>query len=407
MRLQRSRAFAGIILLAVFVVLAAQFPKAIDAQENDFWVYYRTSARILSGDWASIFNLIDRSLPYRYLPLTLPLIEPLARMSLETARGVWFVLMWVAFAGSAWALYSILKLLESRNAHWITALSFVLCLRYFMDSLVCGQPIGVFTLTTLLGIKFWIENKTQRSTLFFWVPALLKVLPGITILLLFASQLKKNLGRSVLLPSAGLIVTLFVALVGIVRMSVISLSLAFDRTMFFFHDWAYVLVNTGTFYAGDTSKSQSIRSLLLRLLNDGLAESIWKVSLIVVTAALTTLIVRAKDIAPTQKLTTGAIGGAFVVLWMTESLPYQFGFLLPAVALLIKEAIDQASKSALTLSVLFAIFCSFSGTSIIGFNAAEKIHQLSIPTLVCLILFGYVIRVFLKQANSALQPSGR
>jgi len=68
------------------------------AEYMDFDVYYKAAARLKAQAWENIYTLRDGTSPFRYAPPILPWLAPLAELTRDQAKLVFYAVQVACFA---------------------------------------------------------------------------------------------------------------------------------------------------------------------------------------------------------------------------------------------------------------------------------------------------------------------
>lgn len=128
------------------LVLALLFVQKISSKMPDFAVYWTAATRARQAE--PLYRPEDGHYQFKYLPAFAVLTLPLAAVSLETAKAIWFVVS-VALLGLLLAL-SVRLLPEERKRPWLlVALTLVIMAKFYGHELVLGQMNLLFTVIVL------------------------------------------------------------------------------------------------------------------------------------------------------------------------------------------------------------------------------------------------------------------
>jgi hypothetical protein len=132
---------AVLLVGAAALVLALLFAARVSHKMPDFAVYWTAAARARGAE--PLYRAEDGHYQFKYLPAFAVLTAPGARVSLETAKVVWFV-------GSVVLLVALISLSlailpQRRKADWVlVTLTVVVMLKFYGHELVLGQMNALF-----------------------------------------------------------------------------------------------------------------------------------------------------------------------------------------------------------------------------------------------------------------------
>ena len=138
----RRAALPAVLLAgAAALILAVLFAARVSHKMPDLAVYWTAAARARGAE--PLYRAEDGHYQFKYLPAFAVLTAPGARVSLETAKAVWFVAS-VALLVALVSL-SLAMLPERRKAEWVLAtLTVVVMLKFYGHELVLGQMNALF-----------------------------------------------------------------------------------------------------------------------------------------------------------------------------------------------------------------------------------------------------------------------
>lgn len=141
-----ARIRTAVLVALAALVLALLFVQKISSKMPDFAVYWTAATRARQAE--PLYRPEDGHYQFKYLPAFAVLTLPLAAVSLETAKAIWFVVS-VALLGLLLAL-SVRLLPEERKRPWLlVALTLVIMAKFYGHELVLGQMNLLFTVIVL------------------------------------------------------------------------------------------------------------------------------------------------------------------------------------------------------------------------------------------------------------------
>ncbi|MDP9323869.1 MAG: glycosyltransferase 87 family protein, partial [Acidobacteriota bacterium] len=138
----RRAALPAVLLAgAAALILALLFAARVSHKMPDLAVYWTAAARARGAE--PLYRAEDGHYQFKYLPAFAVLTAPGARVSLETAKAVWFVAS-VALLVALVSL-SLAMLPQRRRAGWVlVTLTVVVMLKFYGHELVLGQMNALF-----------------------------------------------------------------------------------------------------------------------------------------------------------------------------------------------------------------------------------------------------------------------
>ena len=140
---------AALLIAAVTLVLAILFIGKISRKMPDFAVYWTAASRASHAE--ALYRPEDGHYQFKYLPAFAVLTIPLAAVSLDTAKAVWFVTS-VALLVLLLAL-SLRLLPDRRRRAWVLiALTALVMLKFYGHELVLGQMNALFAVIVAVAV---------------------------------------------------------------------------------------------------------------------------------------------------------------------------------------------------------------------------------------------------------------
>jgi hypothetical protein len=131
----------ALLLVSAVVLLAFLFSTRISRKMPDLAVYWTAAARAQAAE--PLYRVEDGHYQFKYLPAFAVLASPAARVSLPTAKAVWFVASVLLVSGLV--ALSLAAIPEKRKSPWVLAgLTVLVMAKFYGHELVLGQMNGLF-----------------------------------------------------------------------------------------------------------------------------------------------------------------------------------------------------------------------------------------------------------------------
>ncbi|MEK6578615.1 MAG: glycosyltransferase 87 family protein, partial [Bdellovibrionota bacterium] len=347
---------------------------------TDFDVYYRAAVRTQTSQWATVYTLSDGASPFRYMPLTLPLLKPLAQMSLFTAKLTWFFLQVTFFSLGFLFLYRG-YIRQTQAPLWTLSLSVLFIFRLCLDTFTIGQVSSLMFLGFSLALYGILKKVPGTAALGLLIPTLFKVAPGFGYFYLLAVR-PSRWAKTLMTPLAVVSVLLFALylLVPDPKFTILTRLWA---------SWASIVAQDSVYYDAAHYGSQSLNSVLLRATNAGfiateISHWIHGAAAVLICAAIFVFwILRSPINAYSAGLSFSL--ALFANVWfMPETFKYSLTPLAIPVAFLL-----SAPKKGLAHSLILGfsfLTISFAGLDLVGSVIFFKIQRLSLPFFATLAL---------------------
>lgn len=389
-------AFAALVALVVLPLYAVKVHLKTDY--TDFLVYHRAAVRVLERMWGSVYNLGDGTSPFRYAPITLSFFAPFGTFTQSTAQLIWYFIQYSAFGGGLYLIYRTLLAVDPKRAKWATAVTFFFILRFCLDTFTIGQVSSLMFLGYCIGLYGFVSQRYFLSGSGLFVPTVFKIGPGISYLLFLFTRTHEKL-RAWLAPFLWTAVLTLIAVV------------AFGPRAFraLVEGWVFIVSKDDQYYDASHYGSQSLKSVLLRLVHSGFLSMTQESRILLTTSVLgcLALLVFWKIRKPTDPRARGIFFslGIFPYLWF---MPETFKYSLTTLALPIAFLLLSKKPSRLTrFSLAFMFF---------GVSAAAKdimpdalffgLQRASIPFIATIFLCAALIReALLDSRTSAEAPN--
>ncbi len=266
-RRARILRITGLILWALIAVLYAIKAYA-KLDYTDFDVYLRAATRAVNEQWQEVYSLNDGASPYRYLPFLLPYFLPFTWISPATAKVLWCLVQWLSFTGGFIFLYRVARTEDGRGktSRWglrsqlALGLGVLAGLRFVLDSLSIGQVAGPMFLGYCVALWAWVNRRPFAFGVALAIPALLKISPGVLLLLPLCKSaeyfLRALRGLLAVLFCSALLLAFWIALQ--------SSEPTFPLMSQLFHSWVEMVRLDSVYYDASHYGSQSLWSALLR-----------------------------------------------------------------------------------------------------------------------------------------------
>jgi hypothetical protein len=135
------RLVRALLVAGVAIALALLFVGRISRKMPDLAVYWTAASRALAAE--PLYRVDDGHYQFKYLPAFAVLAAPLATVSLETAKAIWFVTS-VGLLTALIAL-SFRFVPERRKPAWLlVAITLLVMLKFYAHELVLGQMNALF-----------------------------------------------------------------------------------------------------------------------------------------------------------------------------------------------------------------------------------------------------------------------
>lgn len=383
----------AITLFAFFLFFLAgvfsQYIRVNEHKQNDHWVYYRTAKRIDAKNVAEIYSLKDGAFPFRYSPPTLMLFSWMSFFSEINSRRVWLIIQSLFILASFPLIYRILLLINSPAPIYSIAFSFFLFYRYFLDSLYCGQVSGIVFFSFVFGLYFWVKDQKTLSNIGLLFLGALKIVPAFMLAINFLNTKTKKEFLS-LVTKLLLVIFLILLLYFVWFLAKFGFS---NVESFFsmFKTWITITLADRDYFDGSTSKSQALRGFLLRIFGENnKTEIAWKITSMISLLSLYFYWYKLKMDSIKIRIYSYLLGILSFVLFMPESLPYQYFKLLIPSIFIMNEFLVSSRKEYKAVLLFILVFCTLSTADLTGHYWADHVQSLSLPFLASLMM-GYLL----------------
>lgn len=259
-----NRVITSLAALAALIVLPLYAWKVQHKLDyTDFDVYYRAGLRANQGLWEQIYNQADGASPYRYAPVFLPFFALLALLPHDAAKLLWYFIQFGALVTSFELLSRAARLIPSIRHKGLerstAALSLFFVLRFWLDCFMIGQVSSIIFVSFVVGLMGWTLGRTFWASLGLFLPTTFKIGPGILLGLLTLqrpARFRASMG--------------WLGFLGLATFSLTALwlgSLATTRNLW--EAWIRTVRTDSSYFDASHYGSQSIKSALLRLANQG------------------------------------------------------------------------------------------------------------------------------------------
>jgi hypothetical protein len=201
------RVRAALLLAAVTLALAVLFVGKISRKMPDLEVYWTAASRASHAE--ALYRPEDGHYQFKYLPAFAVLTIPLAAVSLDIAKAIWFVTS-VALLGLLLAL-SLRLLPDRRRRVWVLiALTALVMLKFYGHELVLGQMNALFAVIVVVAI---LAARDGRETALGALVALAIVVKPYAVIFLPWLAARRQRASIIAVLAGGVIVALLPAVV--------------------------------------------------------------------------------------------------------------------------------------------------------------------------------------------------
>jgi len=202
------RRLASVLLIAgSAIVLAVLFVGRISGKMPDLAVYWTAAARARAAE--PLYRAADGHYQFKSLPAFAVLATPLSRVSLESAKAIWFVAS-VALLAALVAL-SLRFLPEERKPTWLLAgVTIVVMLKFYGHELVLGQMNALFAVIVAAAV---LAARTRHESAVGLLLALAIVIKPYAVIFLPWLLLRRRSGSIVAATTATVVALALPALV--------------------------------------------------------------------------------------------------------------------------------------------------------------------------------------------------
>ena len=195
------------LLAAVTLALAVLFVGKISRKMPDLEVYWTAASRASHAE--ALYRPEDGHYQFKYLPGFAVLTIPLAAVSLDIAKAIWFVTS-VALLGLLLAL-SLRLLPDRRRRVWVLiALTALVMLKFYGHELVLGQMNALFAVIVVVAI---LAARNGRETALGALVALAIVVKPYAVIFLPWLAARRQRASIIAVLAGGVIVALLPAVV--------------------------------------------------------------------------------------------------------------------------------------------------------------------------------------------------
>lgn len=154
------------------MVAVAAFGFGVRAGEmRDFEVYWTAAGR--AADAQPLYRADDGHYQFKYLPAFAVLTVPVASLTLDTAKALWFVVSVGLMIALLWLSVRILP--HRRRSVWLLVLvMFVVMAKFYGHELVLGQVNLLFAVVAAAGILALRHDRVAAATTLFIVAVVIK-----------------------------------------------------------------------------------------------------------------------------------------------------------------------------------------------------------------------------------------
>ena len=164
----RARAVLFSILLLAAAVAA--FTGRAQQKMRDFEVYWTAGARAAHAE--PLYRASDGHYRFKYLPAFAVAVSPLARVSLDTAKAIWFALSVACLVGFVAMSVGIVP--DAGPRARLAILTVVAMAKFFGHELVLGQANVLFGTISVAGLCALIRGRSSAAGLAFGVASAIK-----------------------------------------------------------------------------------------------------------------------------------------------------------------------------------------------------------------------------------------
>lgn len=219
---------------------------------SDFDIFYRAVVQFHEGEFRAIYAWHAGSSPYRYVPFSLLMLEPLAWLSLDNARVVWFALQYSSLVAALLLFQRTLRVFDQR-ATWICLLCVLCSFRGWIDACQSGQSTGFMLLAASAGLHAALNGSYIAMGAWTGFASALKVAPGIFFFPALFDSMRAF--RRVTAGCLGLVVLATAMLV---------LRVGVDETQKLHHGWIDTVAADDQYVKVGHINDQSLKGFLIR-----------------------------------------------------------------------------------------------------------------------------------------------
>jgi len=386
-------ALATIAALVVLPLYAVKVHLKVDY--TDFLVYHRAASRVLEEMWALVYSLGDGASPFRYVPILLPFFSLFGHFSLSTGQLIWYFIQYAAFAGGLYLIYRTLLAVDPKRAKVTTLITFFFILRFCLDTFTIGQVSSLMFLGYCIGLYGFVSERYFLSGSGLFVPTVFKIGPGISYLLFLFARTHEKV-RAWLAP------VLWTAALTLITL------IAYGGHAFrsLFEGWVFIVSKDDQYYDASHYGSQSLKSVLLRLVHSGflsMTQESWILLSTSVVGCLALLLFwRVRK--PTDARARGIFFslGIFPYLWfMPETFKYSLTTLaLPIAFLLLSRKPNRLTQFSLAL-MFFGV--SAAAKDIMPDALFFGLQRASVPFIATIFLCAALIREALLDSRTSAE----
>lgn len=385
---------------------------------TDFDVYYKAASRMAAGNWAEVYSLSDGASPFRYAPVTLPLLRPFAELSHDGAKMLWYALQYFWFSAGFYFLYLTLQRIlrhspsgptstgkptSGSDALWMTSLAFLFVLRFCLDCFTIGQVSSLLFMCFCASLYAWVSWKSSGAGTALLVPALVKIGPGFLYPLFLHSRPKARL-QAVTAP----------LLTSIIAVSLSALWIgSLSRNQFLWSHWSLMVRADSAYYDASHYGSQSVKSALLRMVNSHwislqTCHELYIFAAIVLCGSVLLFWMGRTPKRPMGRAATFALG-LFPYLWiMPETFKYSLTVLAIPASLLFADLLTQpyshtqaqSNRKTSIFALAVGILClSLAGKDILGDTLFFGFQKASLPLIATFLLGWATFKLAWKESR--------
>jgi predicted glycoside hydrolase/deacetylase ChbG (UPF0249 family) len=386
-------ALATIAALVVLPLYAVKVHLKVDY--TDFLVYHRAAIRVLGEMWALVYNLGDGTSPFRYVPITLPFFSLFGHFDLPTAQLIWYFVQYAAFAGGLYLIYRTLLAVDPKRAKVATLITFFFILRFCLDTFTIGQVSSLMFLGYCIGLYGFVSERYFLSGSGLFIPTVFKIGPGISYLLFLFARTHEKV-RAWLAP------VLWTAALTLITL------IAYGGHAFrsLFEGWVFIVSKDDQYYDASHYGSQSLKSVLLRLVHSGFLSMTQESWILLSTSVIgcLALLLFWRVRKPTDARARGIFFslGIFPYLWfMPETFKYSLTTLaLPIAFLLLSRKPNRLTQFSLAL-MFFGV--SAAAKDIMPDALFFGLQRASVPFIATIFLCAALIREALLDSRTSAE----
>ncbi len=400
-RLRRLTIALAWLLVAIAIPLYA-FKVHQKADYMDFDVYYKAATRLKAQDWENLYSLRDGTSPFRYAPPVLPWLAPLAQLTRDEAKLVFYAVQVACFALTFALIHAIVRATTGTGigtapgmrrrpkrtpgiAGWATAFSLLFVLRLCLDTFTIGQITPILLVLITASAWAWTTRLRGRahaglSAALLVPPALIKIGPAVLYGVFLSTRLRQKL-RAALAAA----VTLWILVRG-ASLWLVSQGASTERLWSL---WWVIVREDDRYYDASHYGSQSFKSALLRLANidwisRSTAMSLYALGVVAGCAAVAAFwsLRRPRTLEGRALLFSS---GLFPYFWL---MPETFKYSLTPLALPVALLFSLERKSLLTwIGLGFGLLTlTLAGKDLVGDWLFFAIQRASLPFIATLLL---------------------